>query len=351
MKTISKISGSLLIVIALFFAGCEEKDNETEEQMDDGAITVKDQIISQNMIAVSSVTINGSSGWVVVHKDDNGSPQVPDIITEPVYLNEGTTENIKLQIKSDVSISEGEKVWVMLHEDTGEEEMYEFEGGDTDSPVTVDGAPLTKSVTLTAPKIIADDQSVSENTVTIDKVVAGIDGWVVIHKDDGSGAPGAVIGHTGVSAGINENVSVALTDTITYSEGMKLFPMLHVDKGNAGEYEFPGDDAPEIFGNSSPNIVLTSFLIESGNGDQEETVTIDISGNAFNPSEQTISAGTTVKWVNNDGYAHTVTSEDGVFDSGNIEGGGSFSYTFESTGDYPYVCTIHSGMSGTITVE
>lgn len=81
--------------------------------------------------------------------------------------------------------------------------------------------------------------------------------------------------------------------------------------------------------------------------------TITISGMQFSPATLTVSKGTVVKWVNNDGYAHTATSNDGVtFDSGNIAGGGSYSYTAKTAGTFEYHCTIHGlTMAGTLTVS
>ena len=62
--------------------------------------------------------------------------------------------------------------------------------------------------------------------------------------------------------------------------------------------------------------------------------------------------GTVVKWVNDDSYAHTVTANDGTFDSGNIAGGASFSYTANTPGTFSYHCTIHgTAMSGTLIVS
>ena len=60
--------------------------------------------------------------------------------------------------------------------------------------------------------------------------------------------------------------------------------------------------------------------------------------------------GTTVKWVNKDDVDHTVTSSDGFFDSGNISAGEIYEYTLDSTGTFDYVCTLHSGMTGTVIV-
>lgn len=79
---------------------------------------------------------------------------------------------------------------------------------------------------------------------------------------------------------------------------------------------------------------------------------------AFVPTPDTVTAGATVRWTNNDGFAHTVTSVPGSgesFDSGNVAGAGTFSRAFNTAGTFNYYCTIHgtptSGMRGTIVVE
>ncbi|MBW3591173.1 MAG: cupredoxin domain-containing protein [Actinobacteria bacterium] len=71
-----------------------------------------------------------------------------------------------------------------------------------------------------------------------------------------------------------------------------------------------------------------------------------------------VSAGDTVIWVNEEeSTPHTVTagSEDdpsGKFDSGNLDSGDTFEFTFEEPGTYEYYCDIHPGsMSGTVTVS
>lgn len=78
---------------------------------------------------------------------------------------------------------------------------------------------------------------------------------------------------------------------------------------------------------------------------------------AFNPASMTVSTGTQVKWTNKDGFAHTVTSgtvgsPNGIFDSGNMGSGGTFTYTFNNAGTFKYYCRIHgSMMTGTIVVQ
>lgn len=73
--------------------------------------------------------------------------------------------------------------------------------------------------------------------------------------------------------------------------------------------------------------------------------------NRFSPSSLTVTAGTTVVWENQESATHTVTSNNGVFDSGNMGNKDKFSYTFTTVGSYPYHCKFHSGMNGTIIVE
>ena len=80
---------------------------------------------------------------------------------------------------------------------------------------------------------------------------------------------------------------------------------------------------------------------------------ITISGMSFSPATKTVPKGTVVKWVNNGGSTHTATSNDGTtFDSGDINAGGSYSYTANTPGTFQYHCTIHGlSMAGTLVVN
>jgi plastocyanin len=72
---------------------------------------------------------------------------------------------------------------------------------------------------------------------------------------------------------------------------------------------------------------------------------------SFTPADLTVSVGDTVTWTNDDDFAHTVTSSDDLFDSGDLAGGQTFEFTFTEPGRYPYVCNIHPNMTATVTVE
>ena len=78
---------------------------------------------------------------------------------------------------------------------------------------------------------------------------------------------------------------------------------------------------------------------------------VEISGFAFVPATITIPVGTTVTWFNKDSVAHTVSSREDVFDSGNLSGGATFSYIFNQNGGFEYYCKIHPSMRGKVIVE
>ncbi len=76
---------------------------------------------------------------------------------------------------------------------------------------------------------------------------------------------------------------------------------------------------------------------------------------AYGTNPLTIPVGTTVTWVNNDTVAHTVTADNGSFDSGTLQPGQSYSRIFGpgTTGLIPYHCAIHgaASMSGALQVQ
>jgi plastocyanin len=68
------------------------------------------------------------------------------------------------------------------------------------------------------------------------------------------------------------------------------------------------------------------------------------------PEELVVKRGDSVVWTNADPFPHTVTAA-GAFDSGPIAAGKSWRLVTRRAGVYPYVCTLHSNMKGTLRVE
>ncbi len=77
---------------------------------------------------------------------------------------------------------------------------------------------------------------------------------------------------------------------------------------------------------------------------------VTISSAGFQPNPLQIKVGATVTWTNTDSTAHTVTSDAGLFDSGPINPGGTFSFTFPQAGTFSYHSTGNAAMVGSITV-
>jgi plastocyanin len=72
----------------------------------------------------------------------------------------------------------------------------------------------------------------------------------------------------------------------------------------------------------------------------------------FVPKDVTVKAGQTITWTNDDSVNHNVIAESGAsFRSKDFGEGGSFSFKAAKAGTIKYVCTIHPGMTGTITVR
>jgi len=82
----------------------------------------------------------------------------------------------------------------------------------------------------------------------------------------------------------------------------------------------------------------------------DATVTID--NFSFAPETLTVAAGTKVTFTNRDDIPHTVvsTAHPPAFRSSPLDTGDSFSFTFAAAGSFPYFCSLHPHMQGTIVV-
>jgi plastocyanin len=81
------------------------------------------------------------------------------------------------------------------------------------------------------------------------------------------------------------------------------------------------------------------------------TVTATIASGAIAPNPINISVGSTVMWMNSDARAHTVTADNGAFNSGPIAAGDRFSYAFPSAGTFTYHDATDPNMTGVVNVS
>jgi hypothetical protein len=106
--------------------------------------------------------------------------------------------------------------------------------------------------------VAASDQSPATpyDVVAVDEVVAAEDGWIVIYQD-ANGGYGRQLGHAAVNSGTSAETSVTLSRTCI--DGETLHALLHVDRGQQGDFEFPGVDEPVLTEAGDP--VGASFIV------------------------------------------------------------------------------------------
>ena len=114
---------------------------------------------------------------------------------------------------------------------------------------------------------------------------------------------------------------------------------------------------------NTTTIIITSTTTESAGylqpienitlGATPMTTPVLITGDSFSPQEITVVIGVnnTVLWTNGDTDVHTATDSNGRFDSGMLNPGQTFQYTFNEPGTYDYDCSIHPWMVGVVIVE
>jgi plastocyanin len=112
--------------------------------------------------------------------------------------------------------------------------------------------------------------------------------------------------------------------------------------------------SPDQYGtpdqNSSPDQGQSPSSSGQADPAQNTNLTVSIYAHAFDPAQLSVAPKTTVTWVNNDTVAHTVTADDGLFDSGVLQPGESYSVWFDGSGQVTYHCKIHPDMKGSLIV-
>lgn len=89
-----------------------------------------------------------------------------------------------------------------------------------------------------APMVEAADQSVENGVVSAEKIVAGENGWMVVHRTDADMTPGVVVGHAPLRMGENMDVAAILTEDV--KSGDMLMLMVHGETGGmkTGIFEY-----------------------------------------------------------------------------------------------------------------
>lgn len=118
--------------------------------------------------------------------------------------------------------------------------------------------------------------------------------------------------------------------------------------------------------NGDGTTTVTVYLTETYEDSEDDAATttdtaavttaaaaVEIKGFQFNPATTEVKVGDTVTWTNNDTAPHTATQKPSGsgFQSGTLQPGDSYSFTFETAGTYDYYCEFHAGMTGQVVVS
>jgi plastocyanin len=124
---------------------------------------------------------------------------------------------------------------------------------------------------------------------------------------------------------------------------------MRLRRGWAGAQLRPSGRAQRAMPTAQPTsaAAATGAVVELHQG----VVSVSIHNFAFGPARLVVSPDTRVIWTNQDSDPHTVTSTTGIWASEALDTGGQFARVFTTAGTFPYYCTIHPFMHGTIVVK
>ncbi len=209
------------------------------------ALEVDDQIGAGDSITVARVVAPDDS-WVVVHLDEDGMPG-PRI----GLLRVEAGESVELEVPLD-EVARTPNVIVALHADRGERGVFEFAMedfmGSPDKPYFVDFEEVARVAAVAEfgvpaaggeAELKAGQGALDADSLTLSRVIAPDDAWVVVHLDD-DGMPGMRVGIEPVEAGESRNVAISLEGDGVSADS--LIVALHADRGVGGEFEFDMED-------------------------------------------------------------------------------------------------------------
>lgn len=169
------------------------------------------------------------------------------------------------------------------------------------------------------------------------------------------------------------NTTIAMT-AVHYGNRSVPSPTSIADYGNvSGEQTAtsPGNFTANFTHDQPDTLYLRAYASIEGVDYWSDEVSIEVGGagagaaevsmrsaaigylSGFDPEAITVNVGDAIVWVNDDDERHTATSQEGGFDTGQVDGGAeSEPIVFSEAGEFSYVCSNHpQTMTGTITVQ
>ena len=288
--------------------------------------------VSADITAASTVDSNTIGSYTVTYTVSDASGNQATAV-RTVIVEDSTPPTIALIGSNPVTVEAGS-----TYTDAGATATDSYYGDLTSSITTTSDVDTNTVGTYTVTYTVSDS---SANSATASRTVNVVDTTAPVITITGANPVDVDLGATYSDAGATATDvhDGDLTSSITVSS--------NVDTNTAGTYTvtYTVSDAA---GNQATETRTVNVIDNSNN---PTTHYIDIQGYAFSPSSITINVGDTIVWTNYDSASHTVTSNDGTFDSGGISTGNTFSFTFTSAGTFNYYCSPHPNMTGSVTVQ
>ena len=287
--------------------------------------------VTSSITVSSTVDSNTIGSYTVTYTVSDASGNQATAV-RTVIVEDSTPPTIALIGSNPVSVEAGSS-----YTDAGATATDSYDGDLTASITTTSDVDINTVGTYTVTYAVSDS---SANSATASRTVNVVDTTAPVITITGANPVDVDLGTTYSDAGATATDSYDgdLTSSITVSS--------NVDTNTVGTYTvtYTVSDAA---GNQATE-TRTVNVVDNSN---PTTHYIDIQGYAFSPSSITINVGDTIVWTNYDSASHTVTSNDGTFDSGSISNGNTFSFTFTSAGTFNYYCAPHPSMTGSVTVQ
>ena len=287
--------------------------------------------VTADITTASTVDSNTIGSYTVTYTVNDASGNQATAV-RTVVVEDSTPPTITLIGSNPASVEVGNS-----YSDAGATATDAYDGDITSSITTTSNVNINTVGSYTVTYTVTDSSS---NSATATRTVNVVDTTAPVITISGANPVDVDLGTTYNDAGATATDANDgdLTASITVSS--------NVDTNTVGTYTvtYTVSDAA---GNQATE-TRTVNVVDNNN---PTTHYIDIQGFAYSPSSITINVGDTIVWTNYDSASHTVTSNDGTFDSGGISTGSTFSFTFTNAGTFNYFCSPHPNMTGSVTVQ
>lgn len=232
---------------------------QDEPVVESGEILLPFEIVALDQPAADTVFFNrvvtDQPGFLVIYNDADGDEQI-DIAIGFAYIEAGLTENLV------VDVNEGavsDRIYFTQHVDANGDGEFDFPGEDQMRSID-NQIRLFSARTDLGGFIVAADQPIADDTVTIRLVYAVGPSWIALFAADPElphRPGGEIIGEASIDGGVSIDVAVPIT---AIEPGVKVFARIHTDNGDPDLFEPARTDWPQQ--HEGRDIIISFTILE-----------------------------------------------------------------------------------------